>query len=125
METTISDSESNYKHLDTKRTDSHTVLSSRNSYHSTGSPIDEFNLGRDQNNQIEIPETGSSGDISISIYSSYFSAGGSSKTLYFLLFICIFTQVLASGGDVWVSFWYDNIIVMVPMIKIQNYKIQF
>ncbi|XP_025422003.1 probable multidrug resistance-associated protein lethal(2)03659 isoform X2 [Sipha flava] len=107
LETTISDNESKYKHVDTKRTNPHTILQSRNSCHSTESSTDELNFEHDQNNQIEIPETCSNGDISISIYSSYFSAGGSSKTLYFLLFICIFTQVLASGGDFWISFWVN------------------
>jgi hypothetical protein len=39
------------------------------------------------------------------------------------LFICIFTQVLASGGDFWISFWYGSIIILIPMLKNQNYEI--
>jgi ATP-binding cassette subfamily C (CFTR/MRP) protein 4 len=59
-----------------------------------------------QEEPIEIAETRSSGNISLTVYSSYFSAGGNICKITFLLFMCVFTQVLASGGDYWITFWY-------------------
>lgn len=91
METIISDNESKLKHVDTKHLDQRAILSRRNSYQSIGSSIDELKFEYDQNNEIEIPEICSSGDVSISIYSSYFSAGGSSKKLFFFYCLYVFS----------------------------------
>lgn len=101
VETTLSDNESIHENIGP-----HTILSRKNSYQSIGSTVEVLNHDSVQNDPIEISETCSSGDVSISVYSSYFSAGGNTKTLVLLLFLCIFTQVLASGGDYWISYWY-------------------
>ena len=51
----------------------------------------------------------SSGRVSINIYQSYLSANGNVFNVFFVLFSFIFTQVLNSGSDCWISFWYfDN-----------------
>jgi len=49
------------------------------------------------------------GHVSINVYRSYLFANGSGFKVFFVLFCFILTQVLASGGDYWISFWYcDN-----------------
>jgi len=48
----------------------------------------------------------SSGRVSINVYKSYLSANGSVFKVFFVLFCFILTQVLASGCDYWISFWY-------------------
>ncbi|XP_050058893.1 ATP-binding cassette sub-family C member 4-like isoform X5 [Aphis gossypii] len=47
----------------------------------------------------------SSGSVSINVYLSYLSAGGSVLKVFFILFCFILTQVLTTGGDYWISFW--------------------
>jgi len=69
------------------------------------SSIEETKLLGAQEEPIEVAETRSSGNISLTVYSSYFSAGGNVCKISFLLFMCIFTQVLASGGDYWITYW--------------------
>lgn len=54
----------------------------------------------------EIEETRSSGNIAWSVYSSYFSAGGNSLKMFLFVFICIFSQMLTSGGEYWITVWY-------------------
>lgn len=58
-----------------------------------------------EENAIETNETQTYGNVSHSVYSSYFSAGGNNCQIVFLFFICIFMQVIASGGDFWMTYW--------------------
>lgn len=102
----MSDSESNSKFINTHALDPHTILSRQISIQSVASSNDESKHLETQTEPIEIAETRSSGNISLTVYSSYFSAGGNTCKISFLLFMCIFTQVLASGGDYWITFWY-------------------
>lgn len=37
---------------------------------------------------------------------SYIMVGGSSLNILFCFFMCIFTQVLTTSGDFWLSLWY-------------------
>jgi len=55
----------------------------------------------------ETSETRTSGNVSKNVYSSYFLASGSVCKILFFFIICIFTQVLASGGDFWMTYWYN------------------
>lgn len=104
--TITSDNESNSKYASTNNLDPHTILSRQISIQSVASSIDDTKLGGSQDKPIEVEETRSSGDISLTVYSSYFSAGGNMYKISFLLFMCVFTQTLASGGDYWITFWY-------------------
>lgn len=64
-------------------------------------------------------ETRSSGNIAFSVYSSYISAGGNIFKISFLVFVCLLTQVLATSGDYWITFWYyKNAILVVIFITV-------
>jgi len=51
----------------------------------------------------------SSGRVSINVYLSYLSANGSVLKIFFVFFCFILIQVLTTGGDYWISFWYARI----------------
>jgi len=53
----------------------------------------------------EVAETRSSGNISFNVYMSYIFSGGHLCKVISLILICIYTQVLASGGDYWITYW--------------------
>jgi len=53
----------------------------------------------------EVAETRSSGNISFNVYMSYIFSGGHLCKVISLILICICTQVLASGGDYWITYW--------------------
>lgn len=86
-----------------------TILTRRNSLQSLASS--DGKLSSVQAKPVEVAESRSLGEISLDVYSSYFSAGGHSSKIIFLLFICIFTQLVASSGDCWLSYWYCKQII--------------
>ncbi|XP_026805619.1 probable multidrug resistance-associated protein lethal(2)03659 isoform X1 [Rhopalosiphum maidis] len=97
---------------DTKATINNSVeqlssLSRQGSIGSISSSIDDDKLNETRAEPIEVAETRSFGNVSRSIYLSYISAGGNAFTIAFLLFICIFTQILGTGGDYWISYWVN------------------
>jgi len=103
--TIVSDNESNSKYSSIHTLDPQSILSRQVSIQSVASSIEENKHSGVQEEPIEIAETRSSGNISLTVYSSYFSAGGNVCKISFLLFMCVFTQVLASGGDYWITYW--------------------
>ncbi|CAH1736130.1 unnamed protein product [Aphis gossypii] len=82
-------------------------LSRQSSIKSIASSIDENKLNGTQAEPVEVAETRSSGKVSHSVYLSYITAGGNAFKISFLLFICIFTQMLSTGGDYWISYWVN------------------
>jgi len=60
----------------------------------------------------EITETRCSGNVSSTVYSLYITAGGGLCKTIFFIFICISTQALMSGGDLWITFWYDTLFTL-------------
>lgn len=54
---------------------------------------------------VEVAETRSSGNIPFKVYMSYIFAGGHLCKVICLILICIITQVLASSGDYWITYW--------------------
>ncbi|XP_022162518.1 probable multidrug resistance-associated protein lethal(2)03659 isoform X2 [Myzus persicae] len=74
---------------------------------SVSSPVDEIKLNGAQKEPTEVAETRSSGKVSLRVYLSYISAGGGVFKISFLLFVCIFTQMLGTGGDYWISYWVN------------------
>jgi len=86
-----------------------TNLSCQGSIASISSSIDDNELNETQDAPIEVAETRSSGKVSRSIYSLYISSGGNAFSLLFLLFISLFTQMLGTGGDYWLIYWYIDL----------------
>lgn len=70
------------------------------------SPVDESKSHQNKLKPIEVVESRTSGNISHTVYTSYFFAGGRKCKIIFFIFVCIFTQVLACLGDSWISYWY-------------------
>ncbi|XP_057378671.1 LOW QUALITY PROTEIN: ATP-binding cassette sub-family C member 4-like [Daphnia carinata] len=50
-------------------------------------------------------ETRSSGSVSAKVYWEYFRSGGSCLSLLTITITCVFTQVLFSGSDYWLTLW--------------------
>lgn len=103
VETTVNEckDESNTNNLHTNK-----IYRQQSSNHSTASSIEETKFSEIQAEPVDVAETRSSGSVSHSVYTTYFSAGGSSFKIFFFFFICIFTQIIASGGDFWITYWY-------------------
>jgi len=104
-EETTTDTEIDSNNATNKSLDQPSGLSRQESLKSISLSIDENELNETQVAPIEVAEIQSSGKVSRSIYLSYISAGGNIFKISFLLFICIFTQLLGSGGDYWISYW--------------------
>lgn len=88
------------------------AYSQQTSIQSITSSIEDFQLSESQEQPTETSETRTSGSVSKNIYSSYFFAGGSVCKVLFFFIICIFTQVLALGGDFWMTYWYNNVFLI-------------
>lgn len=76
---------------------------------SVASSIDETKFNDTITEPVEIAETRSSGcsfNSSFNVYFSYILAGGHVCKVICLIFVCCLTQVLASGGDYWITYWY-------------------
>jgi len=69
------------------------------------SSVKETEINDIQAEPFDMVETRSSGNIGFSIYSSYVFAGGHFCKVLCLLSACIFTQILASGSDYWITYW--------------------
>jgi len=55
--------------------------------------------------QVENVEIRSSGNISWDTYLAYFMDGRKKSKLVYLIFTCILCQIVASSGDLWISYW--------------------
>ncbi|XP_060665712.1 probable multidrug resistance-associated protein lethal(2)03659 [Drosophila nasuta] len=85
----------------------HNSMESRNSVSSMGSSVDDSLIGKeDQPKQVQ--ESRSAEKIGWDMYQKYFSAGCSWFMLIIVLFLCIGTQVMASWGDYFLSYWVKN-----------------
>lgn len=60
-------------------------------------------------NTMQVEEKSAEGAIGMSLYNKYFKAGGGFCFFYIMLVFCLMSQLLASGGDYFVSFWYVTI----------------
>lgn len=54
---------------------------------------------------VKVVDTRSSGNVSRDVYFSYVFACGNIWKICFILFILIFTQVLSTAEDYWISYW--------------------
>lgn len=55
--------------------------------------------------QMQVQEMQQFGSIGLSLYKKYFQAGGGMLLFCILTILCVGTQLLASGGDYFVSYW--------------------
>lgn len=95
----------NEKPKDLNNSDACNILLRKDSIRSGSSSIDDSKLDEPQ----EEAEIRSSGNVSLNVYSSYISAGGNIYKLSYVLFMFIFTQVLATSIDYWIliyHYWY-------------------
>lgn len=60
---------------------------------------------KEQENAMQVQERSAEGAIGLSLYSKYFKAGGGFCFFYVMLAFCLTSQLLASGGDYFVSLW--------------------
>ncbi|XP_060872281.1 probable multidrug resistance-associated protein lethal(2)03659 isoform X3 [Metopolophium dirhodum] len=104
-EETSTDSDINIKNATDNSLEQLSDLSRQGSIKSVASSVDENKLNGAQKEPTVVAETRSSGNVSRSVYLSYVVAGGNIFKISFLLFVCIFTQVLGTGGDYWISYW--------------------
>lgn len=90
---------------------SDTCLNTRNVFHrqlsiqSATSSIENSEYNEIQAEPPEVVESRTSGNVSFSVYSSYFFAGGNRFKVFFFFFICVFAQVLGTSGDLWMTYW--------------------
>lgn len=84
-----------------------TAYSRQTSIQSIASSIEDIQISESQEQPADTSETRTSGSVSKKVYSSYYLAGGSCFKILFFFGICILTQVLASGGDFWMTYWVN------------------
>lgn len=97
----ISDCKKHSENFDTS-----SILSPQSSEESISLFVDETKLNGILTKPKEETECHSYGCVKKSDYISYFFAGGSTCKVLFCLLLYILTQVLITGGDYWISFWY-------------------
>ncbi|XP_025192648.1 multidrug resistance-associated protein 4-like [Melanaphis sacchari] len=85
----------------------HVVYKRQVSVQSFASSIEDNQPNEFEDQIVESSENRISGKVSNSVYLSYFFAGGSGLKILFFFIICIFTQVLVSGGDFWIAYWVN------------------
>lgn len=93
-------------------------IDKKSSFHPIASSDIKYKFNEDRKKPIERLETRSSGSIAHNVYLSYFIAGGKIYKILLFTFICIFTEVLASSGNLWITYWYNLF-----TIHIQHYYI--
>lgn len=111
LETTIASHNENIKN-NTSTNDHRIAYNRQLSVQSVASSIEEIKFNEVREQPVEASENRTSGSVSTSVYSSYFFASGKFCKIFFFFTICILTQVLASGADFWLTFWYNNIILI-------------
>lgn len=106
-ETIVPNNEFVTKNASTDDCNPRRVFNRHVSIQSIESSTSEMQFNEAQAVPFEEAETRTSGNVSRSVYESYYSAGGSTFKLIFFIFICVITQILASGGDFWITYWYN------------------
>lgn len=57
---------------------------------------------------MQVVEVQQAGPVELSLYKKYFSAGGGPCIIYLLVMLCTLTQIFASGGDYFLSYWVNH-----------------
>lgn len=105
----VSDTDNGKKH--SENFDTFTIISPQGSTESISSCVDENKLNGILTKPKEETECHSYGHVKKSDYISYFFAGGSTCKVLFCLLLYILTQVLITGGDYWICFWYFALLI--------------
>ncbi|XP_075236831.1 putative multidrug resistance-associated protein lethal(2)03659 isoform X2 [Lycorma delicatula] len=74
------------------------------SVQSVASLVDE---NRSQQEPQEVAEMRSVGTVGFGVYGAFIRASGHTCSIVVCLLCCILTQILASGGDYWVTYWVN------------------
>nr|XP_018899809.1 PREDICTED: probable multidrug resistance-associated protein lethal(2)03659 [Bemisia tabaci] len=80
-----------------------TLHKRQSSVQSVASSLDD----RYEEDPQEVEEMRTTGQVSGQVYTKYFRAGGHLCFVFFLLFMCVLTQILASGSDYWITYWVN------------------
>lgn len=80
-------------------------VSSRRNSEGVGSQYSLEEAFIEEDDQAPAEEKRSEGAIGWSMYSKYFKAGGGFCRFYLMCMFCLLAQVLASGGDYFVTYW--------------------
>ncbi|XP_026844645.1 probable multidrug resistance-associated protein lethal(2)03659 [Drosophila persimilis] len=88
-------------------------LSRQSSTQSTGSASSQDSLvpqekEKPKPSSVQVQESRSGGTIGLAMYKKYFAAGCGLITFALLVVLCAGTQLLASGGDYFLSYWVKN-----------------
>lgn len=75
----------------------------QSSVQSVASSVEE----KGQEEPPEVAEMRSSGTVGSHVYMGYLRAGGNCCSMFFMFFMCVFTQLLASGSDYWLTYWVN------------------
>ncbi|KAH8263594.1 hypothetical protein KR044_011336 [Drosophila immigrans] len=87
----------------------HNSMESRQSVSSLGSSVDDSLIGKEEQPQSkQVQESRSNEKIGWDMYQKYFAAGCGWFMFLVVVFLCIGTQVLASWGDYFLSYWVKN-----------------
>lgn len=54
---------------------------------------------------MEVVEKRAEGSIGLTVYGKYFKAGGGYLAFLVLIFLCVLSQLFASGGDYYINYW--------------------
>uniref|UniRef100_A0A2S2QEN8 Putative multidrug resistance-associated protein lethal n=1 Tax=Sipha flava TaxID=143950 RepID=A0A2S2QEN8_9HEMI len=95
------------KPISTYSLNTHNVFHRQLSIESVGSSVEKFEFEEIQAEPPEVVETRTSGSVSFDVYLSYFFADGNRFKVLFFFFICIFAQMLGTGGDLWMTYWVN------------------
>lgn len=87
------------------RSSSRFRVSSRRNSEAVGSQYSLDDAVIESEDQQPVEEKRAEGAIGWSMYSKYFKAGGGFCRFYIMVMFCLLAQVLASGGDYYVTYW--------------------
>lgn len=80
-------------------------VSSRRNSEAVGSQYSLEDATLEEEEQAHVEENRAEGAIGWSMYSKYFKAGGGFCMFYIMVMFCLTAQILASGGDYFVTYW--------------------
>ncbi|XP_017154836.2 probable multidrug resistance-associated protein lethal(2)03659 isoform X2 [Drosophila miranda] len=81
---------------------------SRQSSRQSRTSVSSAESGEEEVVVTPVQESRSSGSIGMDIYRKYFAAGSGWIMFVLVVFFCLGTQLLASGGDYFLSYWVKN-----------------
>lgn len=59
---------------------------------------------------MQVSEMRTKGRVGLSVYRSYFAAGGNCCFILLVFTLCILVQVAARSADYWMAYWYVTLV---------------